>query len=319
MIIMTRLLWSYQVGVFYMKRSREIVINGETRLAGIIAKPIKHSLSPFIHNTSFQLLNVNGVYVSLETEADNLREALSMIKVWEMYGVNISMPYKRAVIPYLDSLSEEAELTQAVNTVVLSDGKLIGHNTDGIGFVSFLEAESIDYHRKEVVILGAGGAAQAIVTQLALQKVCAIHVFKRNNETFATMVAQMKQLSQHLGVAISVYDFDDINALNYLLEKNVILVNTTNVGMGAQATSSPLAPQAKLRAEHTVIDIIYYPLVTPLMRQARNMGCQTFNGLGMLIHQAAVSFELWTGKAMPVNEIYKRLLITLSGEEENDN
>ncbi|EFO53231.1 shikimate dehydrogenase [Streptococcus infantis SK1302] len=153
-------------------------IDGYTRLAAVVANPIKHSISPFIHNQAFEATNTNGVYLAWEVEATDLAETVANIRRYQMFGINLSMPYKEQVIPYLDQLSEEARLIGAVNTVVNREGTLIGYNTDGKGF--FKSLPSFKISGKRMVLLGAGGAAKAILAQAILDGVSQVSVFVRS-------------------------------------------------------------------------------------------------------------------------------------------
>ena len=273
-------------------------IDGYTRLAAVVAKPIKHSLSPFIHNRAFDLTAVNGAYLAWEIESDDLEQTLANIRRYDMFGINLSMPYKQAVIPYLDGLSPAAELIGAVNTVVKVGDQLIGHNTDGLGF--FRSLSDFQIQGQTMTILGSGGAATAIICQAALDAAGRIIVFDKSKYLSATQ-ERMANLSRQTGVSIDVYDLGDEASLAREIGASDLLVQATSMGM--DGSSLPVPWDLVLKPELLVADVIYQPLETPFLAWAKEQGCQTVNGLGMLLHQAAAAFELWTGQAMPTEVI----------------
>lgn len=278
-------------------------IDGYTRLAAVVAQPIKHSLSPFIHNAAFNKTGINGVYLALEIPEEDLLPTLDNIKRYQMFGINLSMPYKEAVLPYLDDLSPEARLIGAVNTVVNDKGRLIGHNTDGRGFFASLGNFSIT--GKEMLILGAGGAGLSLIAQAALDGVKKISVFVRSS-SFSKVEAKLLPIREETGVAIELGALEDRSALDAALAKADLLVNATSLGMDKK--TNPLPSGLALRQDLLVADLIYQPFETPLLKEASQAGCQTVNGLGMLLYQAALAFELWTGQSMPTQEIWSDLV-----------
>ena len=277
-------------------------IDGYTRLAAVVANPIKHSISPFIHNSAFEATNTNGVYLAWEVEANDLAETVANIRRYQMYGINLSMPYKEQVIPYLDELSEEARLIDAVNTVVNREGTLIGYNTDGKGF--FKSLPSFKISGKRMVLLGAGGAAKAILTQAILDGVSQISVFVRSASLEKTR-PYLKKLQIETGFKVDLFALEDAQELQENIRKAELLVNATSVGMDGKF--SPVPTGIVLPKQLLVADVIYQPFETPFLKWARNQGNQAFNGLGMLLYQAAEAFELWTGKEMPTEQIWKLL------------
>lgn len=276
-------------------------IDGYTRLAAVVARPIKHSISPFIHNTAFEATGVNGVYLAWDIPAEDLEATVANIRRYDMFGINLSMPYKEAVIPYLDELTPAAQLIGAVNTVINRDGYLIGHNTDGKGF--FKSLPSFKISGKKMVILGAGGAAKAIISQAVLDSVEEVVIFvrptsiKKTLESFATLLEQ--------GANLAVHSLDDVDLLQENIQEADLLVNATSVGMDGQ--SSPVPAGVQLPNQLLVADIIYQPFETPFLKWARTAGNPVVNGLGMLLYQAAEAFELWTGERMPTEKIWQAL------------
>ena len=277
-------------------------IDGYTRLAAVVANPIKHSISPFIHNSAFEATNTNGVYLAWEVDAAELAETVANIRRCQMYGINLSMPYKEQVIPYLDQLSEEACLIGAVNTVVNREGTLIGYNTDGKGF--FKSLPSFKISRKRLVLLGAGGAAKAILAQAILDGVSQISVFVRSSSIEKTR-PYLEKIQNATGFGVDLFALEDIQELQDSITKADLLVNATSVGM--DGSSQPIPTGIVLPEKLLVADVIYQPFETPFLKWARNQGNQSINGLGMLLYQAAEAFELWTGKEMPTDQIWELL------------
>lgn len=277
-------------------------INGYTRLAAVVANPIKHSISPFIHNSAFEATNTNGVYLAWEVDATELAETVANIRRYQMYGINLSMPYKEQVIPYLDQLSEEACLIGAVNTVVNREGTLIGYNTDGKGF--FKSLPSFKISRKRLVLLGAGGAAKAILAQAILDGVSQISVFVRSSSMEKTR-PYLEKIQNATGFRVDLFALEDVQDLQDSITQADLLVNATSVGM--DGSSQPIPTSIILPEKLLVADVIYQPFETPFLKWARNQGNQSINGLGMLLYQAAEAFELWTGKEMPTDQIWELL------------
>lgn len=277
-------------------------IDGYTRLAAVVANPIKHSISPIIHNSAFEATNTNGVYLAWEVDEAELAETVANIRRYQMYGINLSMPYKEQVIPYLDQLSEEACLIGAVNTVVNREGTLIGYNTDGKGF--FKSLPSFKISGKRMVLLGAGGAAKAILAQAILDGVSQISVFVRSSSMEKTR-PYLEKIQNATGFRVDLFALEDGQNLQDSITQADLLVNATSVGM--DGSSQPIPTSIVLPEKLMVADVIYQPFETPFLKWARNQGNQSINGLGMLLYQAAEAFELWTGKEMPTDQIWELL------------
>ena len=277
-------------------------INGYTRLAAVVANPIKHSISPFIHNSAFEATHTNGVYLAWEVEGTDLAETVANIRRYQMFGINLSMPYKEQVIPYLDQLSEEARLIGAVNTVVNREGTLIGYNTDGKGF--FKSLPSFKISRKRLVLLGAGGAAKAILAQAILDGVSQVSVFVRSASMEKTR-PYLEKLQHETGFRVELFALEDVSELQARITDSDLLVNATSVGM--DGVSLPISASILLPERLLVADVIYQPFETPFLNWARNQGNHAVNGLGMLLYQAAEAFQLWTSKEMPTDQIWELL------------
>ena len=277
-------------------------IDGYTCLAAVVANPIKHSISPFIHNSAFEATNTNGVYLAWEVDEAELAETVANIRRYQMYGINLSMPYKEQVIPYLDRLSEEACLIGAVNTVVNREGTLIGYNTDGKGF--FKSLPSFKISKKRLVLLGAGGAAKAILAQAILDGVSQISVFVRSSSMEKTR-SYLEKIQNATGFRVDLFALEDVQNLQDSITQADLLVNATSVGM--DGSSQPIPTSIVLPEKLMVADVIYQPFETPFLKWAKEQGNQSINGLGMLLYQAAEAFELWTGKEMPTDQIWELL------------
>ena len=264
------------------------VISGGTRIAAVIGAPVRHSLSPVIHNAAFAALGLDWVYVAFEVPDGHAETALAAMSALGIDGLNVTMPHKAAVAAAVDVRSVTAERLGAVNTVVRrADGTLEGHNTDGIGFVDSLINVGIDPAGRRVVVLGAGGAARAVILALADAGAAEVAVVNRSHAN-AEVAAALAGAVGRVGVD---HDIDDAD----------IIVHATPVGMGDNG-GLPLDPK-RLRAGQVVADLVYHPLETPLLLSARTVGAAGVDGLGMLIHQAAHAQQLWTGMAPPVAAI----------------
>lgn len=283
------------------------MISGKTKLTGFFAKPASHSLSPLMHNLAFSHLGIDAVYLAFEVDQTNLRQAVESIRTLDMLGVNVSMPNKTAVLAYLDQLSPEAELIGAVNTIVHREQRLIGYNTDGMGFVRSVNETGHPIKNQKIVVLGAGGAAKAIVVQMALEGAQEITIYKRLNATFLPLKEYFVKVSEKTGCPIRLHDYADESQLALDLSQANLLINATDIGMGSKKDQLPIADVKLLHSQLAVFDLIYSPSETRLIQEAKKMGIKAYNGLGMLIHQGAIAFELWTHREMPVQNIREQL------------
>ncbi|EMF0261705.1 shikimate dehydrogenase [Enterococcus hirae] len=283
------------------------MISGKTKLTGFFAKPASHSLSPLMHNLAFSHWGIDAVYLAFEVDQTNLRQAVESIRTLDMLGVNVSMPNKTAVLAYLDQLSPEAELIGAVNTIVHQEQRLIGYNTDGMGFVRSVNETGHPIKNQKIVVLGAGGAAKAIVVQMALEGAQEITIYKRLNATFLPLKEYFAKVSEKTGCPIRLHDYADESQLALDLSQANLLINATDIGMGSKKDQLPIADVKLLHSQLAVFDLIYSPSETRLIQEAKKMEIKAYNGLGMLIHQGAIAFELWTHQEMPVQNIRERL------------
>ena len=276
-------------------------IDGYTRMAVVIAKPIRHSISPFIHNHAYQLTATNAVYLAWEVEEDEVAQSLQQLKVQDMLGANISMPYKKKVLPFLDQVDGSAQLIGSVNTIVQKDGRLTGYNTDGLGFLKSLP-KTFSIKNKKLVLLGAGGAARAIIVEAIQQGVGEIHLFVRP-ESLEKYQAIFSPLSEALSFSIVLHDLSSRDQVNEMMVEADFLINAT--GLGMDGVSLPVPKDFTFPKGCLVADLAYFPAKTPFLQLAEEQEVQTVNGLGMLFHQAGLAFELMTDKPFPEQEVWQ--------------
>jgi shikimate dehydrogenase len=272
-----------------------MIINGKTRVCAIIGDPVEHSLSPVMHNAAFKELGLNVVYVAFNVTRNGLEDAISGARSLGLLGLNVTMPHKSAVINYLDETDSAAKAIGAVNTILNERGKLFGYNTDGKGAMIALQENGVDPDETKLVILGAGGAAKAIAFQAA-QEVDELVILNRTPQK-AEQLAELlnKQFGNKVkGTTLSA------EVLKKELETADILVNATSVGMNPDVNSSPV-PANLLTSDLCVMDIVYNPLETQLMKDAKSVGAKAVSGLEMLLYQGAVAFEIWTNCPAPVD------------------
>jgi shikimate dehydrogenase len=248
---------------------------------GVLGWPLEHSLSPTIHNAAFRRLGMDCVYYAWPVAPEDLADAIRGIRALGAMGANVTMPHKQAVVEHLDDISGAAQELDAVNTIQRYGSKLIGHNTDVDGFREFLEGDAgVKLEGRRALVLGAGGAARAVVKALAEAGAASVTVAARNQEKgseAAKFAAGGDVIEWSLAVAASA----DVE----------VVVNATPLGRDGE---NPL-PGAPFHSGQVVVDLLYRPPTTALLRSARSAGAQTWGGLGMLVHQAAASFRIWTG------------------------
>ncbi|MBR6459561.1 MAG: shikimate dehydrogenase [Actinomycetaceae bacterium] len=269
-------------------------VSGSTRLFAVLGSPIAHSLSPLIHNTSFAHLGIDADYRAFEVPAERIGEAIDDIRALGIAGCNLTMPLKRAVLPYLDGLSPAAELVGAVNTIERDGERLIGHNTDGGGMTRAIREAGGQISGSRVVLAGAGGAALAICAQFGLEGAAHVSVLKRANETFAAAREEIERLAGATDCSMSLVDWGDGAAVSEEVSSADILINATPIGMGEKSESSPFSAD-DLREGQFVADAVYHPRVTRLLTDARERGATPVEGIGMLLWQALLAEEIWLG------------------------
>ena len=277
-----------------------MTLSGATRLTGVFGHPVSHSQSPAMHNAAFAQMGLDYIYVPFDVHPDNLEAAVAGIRALNMVGVNVTIPHKERVIPFLDWVSEDARYIQSVNTIHCLEGALRGYSTDGEGFINALEASGKNPAGSKAVILGAGGSARATAHALFTHGAEVTVV----NRTFSRAVELASMLSAIRPIAL---DSDD--AHEAVLEAD-LLVNCTSVGMHPKMDEQPVPPEW-LHRKLFVFDQIYNPLETRLLKAARSVGCRTTNGVKMLVFQGAISFEIWTGRAPAIEVMESAVLAGL--------
>lgn len=276
-------------------------ITGHTELIGLMAYPIRHSSSPAMQNEAFAKMGFDYAYLAFEVDNDNLEDAVTGLRALKLRGSNVSMPNKTVVHKYLDKLSPAAELTGAVNTIVNDNGVLTGHITDGTGFMTAIKDNNIDAIGKKMTIVGAGGAATAIQIQAALDGVSEISIFNRKDEFWDRAVHNVETINSKTSCKATLYDLNDLETLKAEIENSYLFVNATGMGMKPLEGQTYIPDASYLRPELMVVDVVYSPAETELLKMAKAVGCKCMNGLGMMLFQGSAAFELWTGKPMPID------------------
>ena len=279
------------------------MLTGHTRIVGVIGDPVEHSRSPQMHNAAFAKAGLDYVYVPFHVRPDDLADAIAGFKAINVVGINVTLPHKQAVIPHLTSISREAELIGAVNTLTFVEGNIYGDNTDAPGVLKALEEDgnmSVPVG-ENIVVLGAGGAARAVVVALALRGVASITIA---NRTVEKAISLAEEMDRKTGVSMQGMGLTD-ERLPLSVSESKLLVNTATTSMDV---TQPLLISADWLQPNTIVyDIVYTPPVTPLMQAATERGCQILGGIGMLVHQGAIAFEKWTG-VIPCTETMRQAL-----------
>ncbi len=275
-------------------------ISGKTKVIGILGHPVGHTASPAMHNAAFRSLNLDYVYIPLGVTPPYLGTAMHAIKAFDWVGVNVTIPFKESVIPFLDKLTPMAKKIGAVNTIINHDGQLIGYNTDGEGFMSALiEETQFNPADKNIAILGSGGSAKAIAFSLITQHPKQLHLINRTPDRAKQLQSQLKK---HTPIPVSCSGAD-------VLRDCHLIINTTPVGMTPDIDAMPVTQLDWVSPGQVVCDIIYNPLETNFLHRCRSKGATTVNGVGMLAGQGALAFQLFTGHHIPIqffrNEVNK--------------
>ena len=285
----------------------EARIKGTTGLMMLIGSPVGHSGSPAMYNFSFQHHGLDYAYMAFDIKEDQVSAALDAMRLLKMRGGNVTMPCKTEAAKHMDELSPAARIIGAVNTIVNEDGKLVGHITDGVGFVRNLHEHGVDVAGKKLVILGAGGAATAVQVQCALEGAKAISIFNADDPFLARAHSTAEKLKTEMPECdVQVFCLDGQDQLKKEVESADILVNATLVGMKPHDDQSLITDMSIFRPDLVVADVVYNPMETKLMREAKEAGCEkVIGGSGMLLWQGAAAFKLFTGLEMPTEEYQK--------------
>lgn len=272
-------------------------ISGKTKICVIIGDPVEHSLSPAMHNSAYQALGIDNefVFVASQVKAENLKQVVQAVRVMNIRGLTCTIPHKTEVMKYLDEIDSVAEKIGAVNTVVNTNGILKGYNTDWLGVVVPLENHIGSLKGKTVALMGAGGAARAMAFGVSKQG-ASLTIFNRTEE-------KSQQLARELGMNTIVKPFEEMSSV---IPNQDIILNATSLGMGEQMNQTPIQKEY-IRKGQIVFDAVYVPRETRLLKEAREQGAITIQGIEMLLHQGIAQFELYTGVKAPI-EVMRKVL-----------
>lgn len=275
--------------------------NYRAELTGVFGDPVDDNPTGVVEEAAFQAKNLNYRYLTVKALPEDLEAAMTGVRVFGMKGINLTMPHKVKVLPYLDELSEAAGIIGAVNTVIHRDGKLYGENTDGKGFVTALKNTGTTLKGRRVTILGAGGAARAIAVECALNGAAHITIINRNEERGRELAGLLNERTKCPAV------YRAWERCVKIPEDTEILINGTSAGFSPNVTECPDIDYASVTEKMCVCDVVFNPVETVFLREAAGRGAKTVPGLGMLVQQAALNFTLWTGEEAPVGVMEEAL------------
>lgn len=286
-------------------------VSGKTKVYGVIGDPIEHTLSPAMHNAAFEALKLDCIYLAFKVKPDEVENAVQGMRALDIQGLNVTMPYKNAVVSFLDEVDQTATFLSAVNTIENENGKLFGYNTDGFGALKALKENGVEVEGKKVLLLGAGGAARAIALALALEG-ADLAILNRNPKAAIDLANLLRETYNRK------VDADELSreTVKTNLANAEVLVNATSVGMEPNVNQT-LVDSEWLKPELAVLDIVYDPVETRLAKEAKAAGVKVVSGIEMLVHQGAVSFEIWTGHEAPVDIMREAALIHLRQVKRN--
>ena len=276
-------------------------ITGSTKYIGLIGSSVRYSLSPVVHNAAFKEMGLDYAYVAFDVDPINLLDAMRGMKALGFLGYNVTAPLKKAIVPYLDEVSKVAELCDAVNTVVIQNGRLLGDNGDGSAFMRTLVMDGVNILGKKITVLGAGGTGSAIVAQAALDGVAQIDLYNRMDDFFAPAQGLIERVSEVSDTEIMLRSLDDAAALRRSLAESQLVVNATTVGE-PQNPGCLLGPDM-LHPGLVVAEMVYVPQDTELVRMAADAGNKVIDGADVFLQQASMGERLWLGREMPIDFI----------------
>ncbi len=279
----------------------QIFINGKTSIYGIIGNPVGHSFSPCMHSNAFSHLGINAVYLPFPIAPSDFPHVLDSFRVLGIKGFNVTVPYKESIIPYLTEIESSAKALKSVNTVIRTDNGWKGYSTDGSGFLRALKDKGVTPNSRKILLIGAGGAAKAIALALVDAGIKEIHIRNRTKGKAQELAELILKRNQRVILEINPETIESYD----------ILINSTSVGM--DGISCPVSDDL-IEACKLAIDIIYNPSQTPLLKKAQSMGIECDNGIDMLLYQGVEAFEIWTGKAAPIQIMGKSLKKSLEFE-----
>ncbi len=280
------------------------MIDSNTKMLGVIGDPIGHSLSPIMHNFVIQKLGLNYCYHAFHVTPEDLEDSIFSFNILKFKGINVTLPHKQTIMSYVDEISEEAKQLGAVNTVLFKDDKLFGYNTDVIGFLKSLGEFRQTIRGKTAIVIGAGGSARAVIYALIKDEIGEIKIFNRTQQNADKLMIEMNNITYFnkiYSVPFSTNYFSDE------IQNASILINTTSVGMYPEVNASPINCEIEIPKEILVYNLIYNPLETKLLKQAKQAGAPIKNGLDMLIFQGLESLQIWTGENFNTQDILPEL------------
>ena len=278
-------------------------VTAKYELIGLMAYPIRHSLSPEMQNKALEKAGLPFTYMAFEVDNDSFAGAIEGLKALKMRGTGVSMPNKQLACEYVDELTPAAKLVGAINTIVNDDGYLRGYNTDGTGHIRAIKESGFDITGKTMILLGAGGASTAIGAQGAIEGLKEIKLFNRKDEFFDKALAFAQRVNENTDCVVTVTDLADQQAFAEALVSADILTNGTKVGMKPLENESLINDISLLHPGLLITECVYNPHMTKLLQQAKQAGCKTIDGYGMLLWQGAEQFKLWTGKDFPLEYV----------------
>lgn len=285
-------------------------VNGTTRVVGLLGWPVEHSMSPAMHNAAFREAKLDYTYVPFPVQPEHLAQAVDAIRALNLAGANVTIPHKVAVMQYLDEIDREALKIGAVNTIVNVQGKLVGYNTDGQGFIRSLEEQGLSVKAAKVVLLGAGGAARAVVDALLSAKAAFVTIAARSGDKAESLA------SHYSSAAVTGVDWQSEELSRRLAECD-LLINATPLGMAPAIEKMPPVNWPVLASQAVVCDLIYNPLMTCFLQQAKERGHRVVTGEGMLAGQGALAFQIWTKTAAPYDTMAENVLQQLKEQRKN--
>ncbi|QZN94360.1 quinate/shikimate dehydrogenase [Symbiopectobacterium purcellii] len=280
-------------------------VTAKYELIGLMAYPIRHSLSPEMQNKALEKAGLPFTYMAFEVDNTTFGKAIEGLKALKMRGTGVSMPNKQLACQYVDELTPAAKLVGAINTIVNDNGYLRGYNTDGTGHIRAIKESGFDIQGKTMVLVGSGGASTAIGAQAAIEGIKEIKLFNRKDEFYEQALAFAKRVNDNTDCTVTVSDLANQKAFADAIAHADILTNGTKVGMKPLEDQCVVSDIAMLRPELLVTECVYNPHITKMLQMAMDAGCKTIDGYGMLLWQGAEQFKLWTGKEFPLEHIKK--------------
>ncbi|MEC5319611.1 quinate/shikimate dehydrogenase [Brenneria populi subsp. brevivirga] len=280
-------------------------VTAKYELIGLMAYPIRHSLSPEMQNKALEEVGLPYTYMAFEVDNTAFGQAIEGLKALKMRGTGVSMPNKKLACKYVDELTPAAKLVGAINTIVNDNGYLKGYNTDGTGHIRAIKETGFDIKGKKMVLVGAGGASTAIGAQAAIEGIREIMLFNRKDAFYQDALDFAKRVNDNTDCTITVSDLTDQKAFAKAIAGADILTNGTKVGMKPLDNECVVSNKSMLRPDLLVSECVYNPHITKLLQMAMDAGCKTVDGYGMLLWQGAEQFKLWTGKEFPLEYIKK--------------